>query len=54
MTVPNLTSLFDIIYLYSSNLLEYIKQIALALFPMLLTFALFQFSKKTRLRKKKY
>lgn len=52
MTVPNLTSLFDIIYLYSSNLLEYIKQIALALFPMLLTFALFQFSKKTRLRKK--
>jgi hypothetical protein len=42
MTVPNLESVSDIALLYNSNFPEYIKQVAVALFPILLTFAIFQ------------
>jgi hypothetical protein len=43
--VPNLESVSDIVLLYSSNFSEYIKQVAVALFPMILTFAVFQIIK---------
>ena len=52
MSVPNLESLSDIALLYSSNLFEYAKQVMVALFPMILTFAIFQIF-KTRMRPKK-
>lgn len=42
MTVPNLQSVSDIALLFGSNIFEYIRQVAVALFPMILTFAVFQ------------
>ncbi len=45
MAVPNLDSVSDIVLLYRSNFPEYIKQVAVALFPILLTFAVFQIVK---------
>jgi len=45
MAVPNLDSVSDIVLLYRSNFPEYIKQVAVALFPILLIFAVFQIVK---------
>lgn len=42
MTVPDLESVSDITMLYNSNFPEYMRQVAVALFPMILTFAVFQ------------
>ena len=51
MSVPSLDSLSDIALLYGSNFPEYIKQIAVALAPIILTFAIFQIV-KIRLKSK--
>ncbi|MGI6150540.1 MAG: DUF1538 domain-containing protein [Christensenellales bacterium] len=52
MTVPNLDSVSDIALLYTSNLPEYLKQVAIALLPMLLTFAVFQiFTLRLKMKK---
>jgi hypothetical protein len=51
MTIPNLESVTDIIRLYYSSLPDYTKQVGIALFPILLTFAAFQIF-KTRLKMK--
>ncbi len=45
MAVPDLDSFSDISALYISNISEYMKQVAVALFPILLTFAIFQIVK---------
>ncbi|HHU90305.1 MAG TPA: DUF1538 domain-containing protein [Clostridiaceae bacterium] len=49
MTVPDLDSVSDIGLLYRLNFPEYIKQVAVALLPMILTFVVFQVI-KIRLR----
>lgn len=51
MAVPKLESVSDIVLLYGSNLPEYIKQVAVALAPIVLTFAVFQII-KIRLKRK--
>ncbi len=51
MSVPILGSVSDIAMLYGSNFPEYIKQIAVALAPIILTFAIFQIV-KIRLKSK--
>ena len=45
ISIPEIQSMADIASLYSSNFFEYFKQIAVALFPMLLLFAIFQIVK---------
>ncbi|HHU23435.1 MAG TPA: DUF1538 domain-containing protein [Clostridiales bacterium] len=45
MVVPNLDSVLDISLLYGSNFPEYIRQVAVALSPILLTFVIFQIVK---------
>ncbi|NLC51453.1 MAG: DUF1538 family protein, partial [Firmicutes bacterium] len=42
MVVPELKSLSDIVLLYSSNFAEYLVQTAIALFPIIFLFAIFQ------------
>ena len=45
ITIPEIQSMGDIASLYNSNFFEYFKQIAVALFPMLFLFAIFQIVK---------
>lgn len=45
LVIPNIRSMSDIVALYGSNFPEYIKQIAVALFPMIFIFAIFQIFK---------
>ncbi|NLE89485.1 MAG: DUF1538 domain-containing protein [Dehalococcoidales bacterium] len=45
ISIPGIQSMADIAFLYSSNFFEYFKQIAVALLPMLLLFAIFQIVK---------
>jgi hypothetical protein len=52
MEVHELGSLADIVTLYGSNIGKYFRQVAVALFPMLLLFAVFQMW-KLRLKTKK-
>jgi hypothetical protein len=51
MAAPNLESVSDITSLFSSGFPEYLKQLAIALFPMILTFGIFQIF-RTRLKVK--